>query len=169
MNFAQKIAFSLIAFAVVFSGCSKAPPRFEDARIDMALEDFKANHPHAQGGAEVKGPTGIPFSIYRRENEGRIKNADYFFSEGKLVGIVVVYSAEAPFDSVVEILARSNGNPTRQLMMEHSKIAAWERGIYFMNMVQSDVETSINLPTGTTRPLQPRDIVIMLGKKGKAK
>jgi hypothetical protein len=133
----------------------------------MPLEDFKSAYPEAQLVADAKGPQGVPFSIYQSKPEGKIKSANYFFSENKLVGIIVLYSEGVQFDPVVDDLTALNGKATNQVMMADSKAAVWERGPYFINMIQSASETEIKLPTGASRVLQPGDIVVMLGRKSR--
>lgn len=133
----------------------------------MSLQDFKIRYPGAQKIAEAKGSEGIPFLVYRRESEKVFKKADYFFSKSKLVGIIILFSEGIQFDAVVEDLATLNGEPTQQFIMANSKGAAWEMGIYFINMIQGTTETEIKLPTGEPQMLNPGDIVVMLGRKSR--
>ena len=165
MSNGPKVVLIIIMFTILMAGCAKNPPCFEEARIEMTLQDFKAQYPQAQKLADAKGTKGIPFSIYQREPKNKIKRAHYFFSENKLVGIIVIFSEGAQFDSIVDELGVANGEPTKQFMMAGSKAAVWEKGEYFINMLQGTTETEIKLPTGITQVLNPGDIVIMLGRK----
>ncbi len=162
----RRHAFLFIAlFALLLSSCSKPPPRFEEASIEMSLQDFKTQYPDAQKIAAAKGKEGTPFSVYRMRSDSTFKKADCFFSKDKLVGMIILFSEGVAFDSVVDALAAANGEPAQQFMMANSKAAIWENGIYFINMVQGATQTEIKLPTGESQILNPGDIVVMFGRK----
>jgi hypothetical protein len=165
MSSRPHLAFIIFILFSLTTGCSKNSPRFEAAYIEMTLQDFAAKYPHAQKVAEAKGTTGVPFSVYQKEEKNR--SAQYFFSENALVGIVVIFSGGAQFDSIVDELTSVNGEPASQFITEGAKTAVWKKGDYFINMIQSTTKREIKLPNGILHPLNPGDILLMLGRKNR--
>lgn len=164
---AEMIFLFFVTPLCILAGCSKSPPRFEDARIEMTLQDFKARYPNALKVAEAKGTDGEPYSLFQRAPTTKMKKAEYYFSKDQLVGIIILFSKAAEFDSIVDALTAANGEPKEQFIMANSKAAVWDRKNYFINMIQGATETEIKLPTGIAHKLAPGDIVVMIGRKEK--
>lgn len=150
---------------ILIIGCSKAPPQFDKAYINMSQQDLENAYPDLQQLQETKNEKDETMLVFERSGDDNIQIAQYYIKADKLVGIVVLFSKKTKFDSIANGIVETNGMPSKQLNLMGSQAAIWEHGKNYISLMTGSGPTKIELPTGQTKIVNPKEIILILGKK----
>ncbi len=157
------IVLCVFMLSLLAGGCSKAP-QFDKAHINMSSQSLRLAYPDLLQLEDSKDKDGRTVLVFQRSSDS-VEKAQYYVRDDKLMGVAVLFSKGTEFDSLVAKLAENNGQPDQQLNVMGSKAATWEKGGNFISVISGTTRTKIQLPTGESVMLEPKEIVLILGKE----
>ncbi len=157
--------FLAFLFMVVSTGCSKPAPRFDGAYIDMSLTEFQNLYSDLSQPQEIRDENGNALLVFQRPARENLKRRQYYVQNEKLIRIVILFAATTEFESVLNEFIESNGQPSKNLSVMGSRVAIWEQGKNFINITSGTSPTRVQLPTGGSETLEPKQIMLILGRK----
>ncbi len=161
-----KIHKGFLAFLFVASstGCSKPAPRFDGAYIDMSLTEFQNLYSDLSQPQEIRDENGNALLVFQRPARESFKKRQYYVQNERLIGIVILFATTTEFESVLNEFIESNGQPSQNLSVMGSRAAIWEQGKNFINITSGTSQTRVQLPTGGSETLEPKEIMLILGR-----
>lgn len=156
------VVFLLMALS---TGCSKPAPRFDGAYIDMSLTEFQNLYSDLSQPQAIQDENGNALLVFQRPARDNFKKRQYYVQNEKLIGIVILFTTTTEFESVLNEFIESNGKPSKNLSVMGSRVAIWEQGKNFINITSGTSQTRVQLPTGGSETLEPKEIILILGRK----
>ncbi len=156
--------FLAFLFMALSTGCSKPAPRFDGAYIDMSLTEFQNLYSDLSQPQEIRDENGNALLVFQRPARESFKKRQYYVQNEKLIGIVILFATTTEFESVLNEFIESNGQPSRNISVMGSRVAIWEQGKNFINITTGTSQTRVQLPTGGSETLEPKEIMLILGR-----